>query len=185
MTSATRLAACLMTLLCVLLCTATPRSASASTESALASTGFSETARGEASWIWPLAGPRIVAEPYRAPAHEYGSGHRGIDLDAQHGVAVSAPAVGVVAFRGTVVDRPLLTIEHAGGLVSTLEPVVSSLTPGESVTAGQPVGVVGAGGHTPSGAVHLGVRLDGDYINPMLLFGPVARAVLLPCCAAQ
>ena len=31
-----------------------------------------------AHWSWPLAGPRLVLEPYRAPAHEYGAGHRGV-----------------------------------------------------------------------------------------------------------
>lgn len=137
---------------------------------------------GEPRWLWPLDGQRLVAEPYRAPAHEYGAGHRGIDLVAAVGTVVRAPANGVVAFRGTVVDRPLLTIEHPGGLVSTFEPLESGLAPGDAVAAGDEIGVVAVGGHASAGTMHLGVRLDDDYINPMLLFGPVARAVLLPCC---
>jgi murein DD-endopeptidase MepM/ murein hydrolase activator NlpD len=137
------------------------------------------------SWAWPLTGPRRVAAPYRAPAHEYGAGHRGVDLVAEPGTTVFAPADGIVAYRGTVVDRPLLTSEHPGGLVSTVEPITSTLSPGEAVSAGQPLGAVDLGGHTPIGAVHLGARLNGEYINPMLLFGPVARAVLLPCCADE
>ncbi|WEK59703.1 MAG: M23 family metallopeptidase [Candidatus Microbacterium colombiense] len=123
--------------------------------------------------------------PYRAPAHEYGAGHRGIDITAATGAPVSAPASGVVAFRGTVVDRPLITIEHPGGFVSTLEPVTSSLDPGAVVSAGQPIGTVATGGHAPTDAVHLGVRQAGVYIDPMLMFGPVQRAVLLPCCDAR
>ena len=182
MTSAQRRAASLIALLSILLCAATPRAAVASSEVAPPAPGASETSVDVPAWIWPLAGPRVIIEPYRAPAHEYGSGHRGVDLAADHGVAVSAPAAGIVAFRGTVVDRPLITIEHAGGLVSTFEPVMSPLAPGDAVAAGDVIGVVESGGHTPTGAVHLGVRLEGDYINPMLLFGPVARAVLLPCC---
>lgn len=133
-------------------------------------------------WQWPLGGPRQVVEPYRAPAHEYGAGHRGVDLAAAFGVSVRAPADGVVAFRGIVVDRPLLTIEHDGGLVSTFEPLVSTLSPGDAVSAGEEIGVVADGGHAAQRTLHLGVRLDGDYINPMLLFGEVPRAVLLPCC---
>lgn len=136
------------------------------------------------AWSWPLAGPRTVVEPYRAPAHRYGAGHRGVDLGSSIGAVVTAPADGVVAFRGTVVDRPLLTIEHPGGLVTTFEPVRSTLVPGEVVVSGQEIGVVDVGGHTPPGALHLGVRRHGDYINPMLLFGDVPRAVLLPCCDA-
>ena len=133
-------------------------------------------------WHWPLDGPRAVSAPFRAPAHEYGAGHRGIDLSTQLGAVVRAPAAGTVAFRGTVVDRPLLTIEHADGLVSTFEPLLSSLSPGDVVAEGDDIGTVAAGGHAVAGNLHLGVRLDGAYINPLLLFGEVRRAVLLPCC---
>ena len=136
------------------------------------------------SWSWPLEGPRVVAVPYRAPAHEYGAGHRGVDLPAVLGSPVLTPAAGVVAFRGTVVDRPLLTIEHPGGYVSTFEPLLSDLSPGDVVAEGDRIGVVDLGGHSRPGDLHLGVRLDGAYINPMLLLGVVPRAVLLPCCDA-
>lgn len=133
-------------------------------------------------WSWPVAGGVIVSAPFRAPAHEYGAGHRGIDLAAEVAAVVSAPAAGTVAFRGTVVDRPLLTIDHGGGYVSTFEPLLSTLTPGDVVSAGEPIGRVSVGGHTSPGALHVGARLDGTYINPLLLFGEVERAVLLPCC---
>ncbi|MBT2485742.1 MULTISPECIES: M23 family metallopeptidase [unclassified Microbacterium] len=133
-------------------------------------------------WRWPLDGPRAVVAPYRAPAHDYGAGHRGVDLRAPRETVVRAPADGVVAFRGTVVDRPLLTIEHDGGFVSTFEPLLSPLKPGDAVSAGEEIGTVNAGGHAPEGTLHVGVRLDGDYINPMLLFDAVPRAILLPCC---
>lgn len=136
-------------------------------------------------WRWPIDAPRAVASPYRAPAHEFGAGHRGIDLATAQGVIVRAPADGTIAFRGTVVDRPLITIAHAGGYVSTFEPVSSALAPGDTVSAGDEIGTVAAGGHAPLGALHLGVRLNGAYINPMLLFGPVPRAVLLPCCGGH
>lgn len=134
------------------------------------------------SWQWPLAGSREVTEPFRAPAHEYGSGHRGVDLRADVGATVRAPADGVVAFRGVVVDRPLITIDHGNGYVSTFEPLDSPLAAGTVVTAGEEIGIVAAGGHADPGTLHVGVRLNGVYINPMLLFGEVPRAILLPCC---
>jgi murein DD-endopeptidase MepM/ murein hydrolase activator NlpD len=141
------------------------------------------TTTEQPSWLWPVDGARQVVEPFRAPAHKYAAGHRGVDLAAPTGAVVRAPADGIVAFRGVVVDRPLMTIEHAGGLVSTFEPLLSTLLPGDTVSAGDEIGVVGTGGHAAPGSVHLGVRLHGEYINPMLLFGDVPRAVLLPCCA--
>jgi murein DD-endopeptidase MepM/ murein hydrolase activator NlpD len=135
-----------------------------------------------AGWLWPLAGFRIV-QPYRAPAHAYGPGHRGIDLEprGQHGVR--APAGGVVAFAGRVAGRGILTIDHGDGLVTTLEPITSALVAGDRVLRGQTVGALSTGGHTAPGALHFGVRRDGVYINPWVLLGAVPRAVLLPCCS--
>lgn len=133
----------------------------------------------ERNWMWPAAGPRTVVAPFRAPAHAYGPGHRGIDLAASG--ELRAPADGLVAFAGTVVDRPLLTIDHGDGVVTTFEPVASELTAGTSVHRGDVIARMSAGGHAPPGALHLGVRWNGAYINPMLLFGGVPRAVLLPC----
>jgi septal ring factor EnvC (AmiA/AmiB activator) len=94
-----------------------------------------------------------------------------------------SPAEGIIAFRGVVVDRPLLTIDHGSGLVSTLEPVESTLDPGDVVARGQAVGTLAAGGHAAEGTLHLGARLNGEYINPLALLGAAERPVLLPCCS--
>jgi murein DD-endopeptidase MepM/ murein hydrolase activator NlpD len=133
-------------------------------------------------WVWPADSFRL-ARVYIAPAHEYGPGHRGIDLALIGSGAVLSPADGVVAFAGRVAGRGVLTIDHGGGLVTTLEPVETTLVPGTSVRRGDDVAILGLGGHAEAGAVHFGVRLDGRYINPMLLLGGVPRAILLPCCA--
>lgn len=131
-------------------------------------------------WSWPLAAPRVEV-PYLQPPHPYGSGHRGVDLSGAGG-AVSAPADGVVAFVGRVVDRDLLTIDHGDGWVSSFEPVSSELAPGAAVRRGQDLGRVSAGGHAAAGTLHLGARFQGEYVNPLLLLGALPRAVLLPCC---
>ena len=134
------------------------------------------------AWAWPVDSPRIV-QAYEAPAHRYGPGHRGIDLRPVTGdVRLLAPADGTVAFAGAVAGRGVLTIDHGNGLVTTLEPIETSLVPGTAVTKGEEVGTVTIGGHTEPGAVHFGVRRDGEYINPLLLVAEVPRAVLLPCC---
>ncbi|WP_256971467.1 murein hydrolase activator EnvC family protein [Microbacterium esteraromaticum] len=134
-------------------------------------------------WSWPHTGPRLVIEPFRAPAHDYGPGHRGVDITAPIGTAVHAPAAGVVAFQGVVVDRPLLTIDHGSGYVSTFEPVASELSAGATVQAGDVIGMVDIGGHAPRGTMHIGVRVEGVYLNPHPLFGEIPRAILLPCCS--
>ena len=141
--------------------------------------GSQERARPERVWVWPVDGIRSVREPFRAPAHEYGPGHRGIDIAAA-GV-VRSPDDGTIAFAGTVVDRPLLTIEHADGLVTTLEPVTATFPAGTVVQRGEAVGTLATGGHAAPGTLHVGVRRNGEYINPLPLFGRVPRAILLPC----
>jgi murein DD-endopeptidase MepM/ murein hydrolase activator NlpD len=152
-----------------------PRSRTASEASA----GAGDLA--ERRWIWPADAFRL-SRPYVAPAHEYGPGHRGIDLGLIGSTAVRSPADGVVAFTGTVAGRGVLTIDHGDGLVTTLEPIETELVPGASIRRGDEVGALALGGHVAPGDLHFGVRLDGAYINPLLLLGGVPRAVLLPCC---
>lgn len=133
------------------------------------------------TWRWPADTARIVA-PYDAPAHAFAAGHRGIDVLAPVGTLLRAPADGVVAFVGIVVDRGVVTIDHGDGHVSSLEPVEPVVTLGTSVRAGDVVAVAAVGGHAEPGSVHFGVRRHARYIDPLELLGPLPRAVLLPCC---
>ena len=142
-----------------------------------------ESSSDRASWLWPVADVHLVA-PFAAPAGPYAAGHRGIDVAGRVGEIVRAPAAGTIAFAGPVAGRGIVTIDHGDGLVTTFEPVTSGLAPGAPVTAGDDLGAVSVGGHTAPGALHFGVRLHGEYINPLLLLGELPRAVLLPCCAS-
>ncbi|MCU1417872.1 MAG: family metallopeptidase [Schumannella sp.] len=130
-------------------------------------------------WAWPVPSPHAVVRPFVAPPTAYARGHRGIDIRAGAGVAVRAPADGIVHFAGYVVDRPVLSIEHAGGVLSSFEPVDAVVAAGDPVRRGQVVGVLLAG-HCAAPCLHLGARIDGRYVNPLLFLGDVPRAVLLP-----
>lgn len=132
------------------------------------------------SWTWPLTGQRAILKPFEAPATRYSAGHRGVDLPAVGGAVVVAPTSGVVSFTGSVVDRPVLSIMIPGGLVASVEPVLASVSEGESVTAGDEVGVVADGGHCSGSCIHFGVRLHGEYVNPLALLETLPRSVLLP-----
>lgn len=143
----------------------------------------SASAAQQTQWRWPV-GPFRIVEGFRAPAHAYGPGHRGIDLlPATTDELVRAPRAGVVAFSGRVADRGIVTIDHGDGFVTTLEPVRSELSAGAQVAQGAVVGTISHGGHTRAGAVHFGVRYGGEYVNPALLLDSVPPAVLLPCCS--
>jgi len=133
-----------------------------------------------ALWSWPIDAPHIVTRGYEAPAHRYGSGHRGIDIEADTGAAVYSPADGVVTFTGFVVDRPLISIRHSDGLVSSIEPVAATVSTGDSVSRGQPIGTRADVDVHCDGCVHLGARMNGEYLSPLALLGGIPRAVLLP-----
>lgn len=133
-----------------------------------------------ALWAWPVAAPHPIARAYVAPPTPYASGHRGIDIRAEVGAEVRAPADGVVHFAGAVVDRPVLSIDHGGGVLSSYEPVVSALHEGDAVRRGQVIGEVQAGHCATGGCLHFGVRIHGEYLSPLLFLGGQPRAVLLP-----
>ena len=133
-----------------------------------------------AGWAWPVSGPRVVVRGYEAPASRYSAGHRGIDIAAAPGLPVVAPESGTVRFAGVVVNRPTVTVQTAEGVLLSIEPVVAAHEVGEPVARGAPLGTVATGGHCAGVCIHLGVRVNGEYVSPMRFFGGVPRAVLLP-----
>lgn len=141
---------------------------------------FPETSSAIDIWSWPLSAPHSVTRSFEAPPTPYKAGHRGVDLSTVSGDPVFAPADGVVSFAGVVVDRPVLSIQHAGDLISSFEPVDAVVAEGEHVSAGQTVGLVSVGGHCGAGCIHFGVRLHGQYVSPMLYLVGIRRAILLP-----
>ena len=132
------------------------------------------------TWGWPTDTGRDILRQFEAPATRYSAGHRGVDIAAPEGTMVLAAASGVVSFAGVVVDRPVVSITSPGGLVSSAEPVLATVEEGDEVHAGDTVGTVAVGGHCSGSCVHFGVRLYGEYVNPLALMGSVPRAVLLP-----
>ena len=97
-------------------------------------------------WSWPLSPKPAALRAFDPPDKPWLSGHRGVDLGpAFDGAPVTAPSDGVVTFAGVVVDRPVLTIDHGGGLRSSFEPVTSDLKPGDTVRKGQAVGSLAPG----------------------------------------
>ena len=131
------------------------------------------------AWVWPVGVPHPIARPFVAPATPYSSGHRGIDIRAPS-PDVFAPADGVVSFAGMVAGRPVLSIRHPGGLVSSFEPVSAAVPAGTVVSRGQLVGTLLPGHCASTLCVHFGVRLDGEYVSPLNYLGSIPRAILLP-----
>jgi murein DD-endopeptidase MepM/ murein hydrolase activator NlpD len=135
-----------------------------------------------AGFSWPLAPPHPVLRPFQAPSVPWGPGHRGVDLGGQPGDPVLSVADGIVVFAGVLVDRPVVSVDHAGGLRSTYEPVTPVVAAGQAVHRGEVLGHLEAGHPECTGApacLHWGIRRGEEYLDPLALV--TARHVrLLP-----
>lgn len=110
----------------------------------------------------------------------YSGGHRGIDLAVAPRAAIVAAESGVVRHAGWVVDRFVVSIDHGDGIISSIEPVEPAVAQGDVVSRGAPIGHVSPGAHCAAACAHFAVRVDGEYVSPLLFLGGVPRAVLLP-----
>lgn len=123
-------------------------------------------------WLAPVT-PLIVERPFVAPAGPYSPGHRGVDLAAPPGAIVRAPAVGVVRAAGTVAGTPVVSLEHPHRILgrtgwrTTYTGVRASVTVGDTVRAGEPLGVVVSQAHAEG--IHWGLKRGRAYADPMLL----------------
>lgn len=131
-------------------------------------------------WTAPLPALEVTRR-FEAPPSPYGRGHRGVDLAAAPGAVVLAAGDGVVAFAGSVAGRPVVSIDHAGGLRTTYEPVDPAVGAGQPVARGSPIGTLAAGhtGCPVAACLHWGLRRGETYLDPLLLLRP-PRVRLLP-----
>jgi murein DD-endopeptidase MepM/ murein hydrolase activator NlpD len=132
--------------------------------------------------FWPLSPVPVITKYFDAPDTPFGPGHRGVDLAAVPGQDVLAADAGVVVFAGAVGGRPVLSVDHDGGLRTTYEPVVPKVAVGEQVYRGQVLGTVLAGhpGCTVAACLHWGVRRGEEYVDPLALTGEVGEYRLKP-----
>ena len=132
---------------------------------------------------WPVAGdPPEVAHPFDPPPRPWLPGHRGVDLSAEDGAEVRAAGAGTVAFAGQVAGRPVLSIQHPGGLRTTYEPVTPQVQVGDAVETGTLIGHLAAdGAHCPRACLHWGLRTEDEhYLDPLLLVGQEVTIRLYP-----
>lgn len=137
-----------------------------------------------------LAAPRlwsptmVMPRPYRVTS-EFGTGrefngqissrHMGLDLQGFMGDTVVAAADGVVALvDGFVYAGNLVYLNHGGGVVSGYFHLSEQLVEaGDTVTAGTPIGRVGATGRVTGPHLHWVVRYGTTSVDPRSLLALV------------
>ncbi|MCH7811307.1 MAG: M23 family metallopeptidase [Chloroflexi bacterium] len=116
---------------------------------------------------WPFIGVGRLTTPF-------GGGHSGIDLDGigYHGAAIAA------ATSGTVIRAVTSTINGYGLFVDVVSPNgiltryahLSSISvqPGQPVSQGDTVGIIGATGNARGTHLHFEVHVNGRPVNPLI-----------------
>jgi septal ring factor EnvC (AmiA/AmiB activator) len=153
------------------------------------------SSRVPALWM-PVTGPLVRG--FDARAGPYGPGHRGIDIATPVGELCRAPTAGRVVFAGPVAGTGWVTLLAAPGVLVTLGPLLDPVATATRVRSKAPVGRVGPGhpatpadpeGRGKAGewaaipaTLHLSVRVDGVYVDPLayLVDRPRPRLVPLP-----
>lgn len=141
-----------------------------------------QVAAVEGPFRWPLSGGAEVTRPFDPPPRRWLPGHRGVDLAGSPEAVVRAAGTGIVRFAGPVAGRGVVSIDHAGGLRTTYEPVTPVVAVGARVAAGDPIGTLAAGhaGCPAAACLHWGLRQGQFYLDPLSLLGLGGYRLLPP-----
>ncbi|WP_084509379.1 M23 family metallopeptidase [Nocardia pseudovaccinii] len=140
----------------------------------------SVSAAPHGEFSWPLQPRPAVERQFDNPAQDWLPGHRGVDLAGANGQAVLAAGDGIVVFAGKVAGKPVVSIDHLGGLRTTYEPVQAEVSVGMRVGRGTRIGALEAGhvGCVAAACLHWGARREAsghsrrEYIDPLGLLHP-------------
>ena len=130
--------------------------------------------------------PRLWREPFRRPRPgptEDGFGirrtfngrlrsrHLGVDFSGRRGDSVVATNRGVVAYTGDLYfSGTTIFLDHGAGLLTAYLHLSRVLVaPGDTVTAGQVIGLVGASGRVTGPHLHWSASYGGIAVDPLSL----------------
>ena len=122
-----------------------------------------------------VSGPVRFLRPVQAPITSVfgmraGRPHQGLDFPAPTGTPVTAAGVGVVTFAGWDSGGfgNLVIVTHRLGFQTYYAHMNSiSVSPGQPVSGGVPVGTIGSTGRSTGPHLHWEVRLNGTPIDPI------------------
>lgn len=125
---------------------------------------------GGGQFAWPAAGP--VTSPYGYRTHPiFGDRrlHTGIDIGAGYGATVVSAERGSVAYVGVMSGYGnVVVVDHGGGIATTYNHLSAfSVSSGQNVSRGTPVGAVGCSGYCTGPHLHFEVRVNGSPVDPM------------------
>ena len=127
--------------------------------------------------VWPVIGPisgvfgsqRILNGKPKSP-------HRGVDVAASHGTAVSAMLDGIVtiATEDMYFTGGTVMVDHGHGVQSLYAHLASiDVQVGQRLTRGEPLGTIGSTGRATGPHLHLSLYWFRTALDPALILGPM------------
>ena len=114
--------------------------------------------------VGPFGRKSFINDQPRSP-------HTGVDLRGKRGTPIKAMNHGKVVLTGDHFFTGLtVVIDHGGGIQSMffhLDKIM--VNQGQTVSKGQVIGLVGSTGRATGPHLHLGVRVNGARVDPLLL----------------
>lgn len=129
-------------------------------------------------WLWPTESGWVITSRFgnrNSPTEGASTNHRGIDIGGlPTNSKIYAIADGKITSMGYNNSMGnYIWIDHGNGYSSVymhMNSHASGLLTGDSVTAGQNIGFLGSTGISTGPHLHLGIQLDGKYIDPVEIF---------------
>ncbi len=118
---------------------------------------------------WPVRGPLNSRFGMReSPWTGEPEFHRGLDISANRGTAVAAPASGTVFFAGTGGEYGTTIILNPGNDLKSLYGHLQEIRvkPGEHVERGQIIALTGNTGRTSGPHLHYEIQVHGQAVDP-------------------
>lgn len=129
-------------------------------------------------YSWPLPGYMTITSPFGPRVHPVThqiSYHEGIDISAPMGTSIIAPKDGIV--DSVSYDDPFygyyIYLRHNDGVLTFYGHVQTiNVFPGAEVHAGDVIATVGTRGMSTGPHLHFGVKVDGQWVNPLNYVSP-------------